>query len=164
MSDSESPDHSVTPDEWANMDESEREAYFEKKSEELASAADEGAKLSEDEQAALRTLEEAHEGETAMVHLRRGLEVEVKTYLSGRMEDRLQHIDENRRDFETVRSELVKSLAWLTVSDTYSEELWRTYADEYGVLALSELFFDCIEPALDRLEDTEVAKRFRRDG
>lgn len=167
MSDAEptpsDPDETPAHERIEEMDAEQREKFEEKKAE-LEADAREAARLSDDEQAALDALKEPVEEETEAVELRAGVTVDVKTYLSGEMEDNLMHIEENRRDLSAVRGTLAETMAWLIQDPDYANErVWEVYAEEYGVMSLSELFFTAVEPAIDRMENSEAAQKFRQD-
>lgn len=166
MSETETPpdgEEKPTHERLKEMDDDER-AEFEAKEAELEAEARDAAGLSADEQEALDALKDPIEEDLASVELRPGVTVEVKTYLSGEMEDNLTHIEQNRRDLKSVRGTLAETMAWLIEDDDYANErVWQVYAEEYGVMSLSELFFAAVEPAIERMENSDAAQKFRAE-
>lgn len=127
-----------------------------------AEANEEYGRLSEDEEAALEALAEPEEEETATVQLREDVKIDVKTYLSGDMENRLDRIADNADNLPVVREDIVTAMAWLIVDEEYGQErLWRAYADDYGLTSLGPLFFRAVKPAMDKVENDQVVQEFR---
>lgn len=155
------------PDDWEAMSQEEKEAWADEREQALAEQAEEAARLSDDEQEALDALSEPIESDTEEVELN-GQTVRVKSYLDAEREDNLNHIEENRQDFDEIRGTLADTMAWLIEDDRYGGEkgkkVWRAYAEKFGVSSLAELFYKAVEPALDRMENSEAAQRFRQDG
>lgn len=159
-------DRAALPDEWDEMSPEEKQEWADDREQELAEQADAAASLSDDEQDALDALAEPIESDTEEVTLN-GQDVRVKTYLDAEREDNLNHIEQNRDDFDQIRGTLADTMAWLIVDDRYGGEkgkkVWRAYAEKFGVASLSELFYNAVEPALDRMENSEAAQRFRKE-
>lgn len=146
-----------------DMDEEERR-QFEEAAEEINREAAEATQLSESEREALDALAEPIETETERVELRRGIEVDVRTYLSAEMEDNLHKIadHEDEEDLSEIRDTLAETTAWLIEHPEYGQKrVWAIHAEEYGSAALAELFYKAVEPALQRVEKSEVTQKFR---
>lgn len=155
MSDSDTADKTVT-EALDEMDE-EKRREFEEKAEELAEKADEELQLGDEEMAAFESLQEP-EDETAIITMR-GNEIVVKTYLNQEIETKLDRIEQNKDNIDAIRSDLIDVMAWIIEDGQYSSKaVWSRYAEEYGVMALTELFYEAVEPALDRVDSLEQVK------
>lgn len=163
---SETQSRDGLPDGWADMSQEEREAWANEHEQTLEDTADDAVSLSDDEREALNALAEPIENDTTAIELN-GQTMEVRTYLDAEREDMLAEIEKHSDDLSRIRGTLADALAWLIVDDSYGgdsgKNIWRVYADRYGVASLSEVFYCAVKPALERMENSEAAKRFRGD-
>lgn len=155
------------PDNWDQMSDEERQAWADEREAELHQAAEDAIKLTPTEQEALDVLSEPVEGETATVEIN-GQPLEVRTYLDAEHEDLLNDIATKTDDLGEVRQDMTEVMSWIIVDDRYGGEtgkkVWRAFAEKYGVSSLAEAFFKAVEPVIDRMLDSEAARRFREDG
>lgn len=142
--------------ELSEMDEAEREAYFQKRQEELEAAADEALQPSADEQEAFEALSGSVPTETVSFETANGdVTVEVRTTLGAEYEDKFDSLAQGGIDgFADVRAELSDIIAYLIEDEKFGNEtVWRLYANEYGTPALVERFMEVSEPVMSQYEN-----------
>lgn len=161
---SELPD-AVTPENVDELSEREIEAIQRKRQEQGRAVLREAESLSADEAAALEALSngDSEEG-TEVVELNNGVEVEVKTHIPGRVENRFTRMEGlAEQDPVEARGLLAENIADLILDSDYgSAAVWREYGDEYGSGKLMEMFTRVAEPAMQRSQELrEQVESFR---
>lgn len=143
---------SLSPDEWAEMSEAEREAYRKEQKERLEGAIHEdAAELEAEEQDALEAIAAGAEDatETHTVELTGGEEVEVIDTLPGRLEEkaakaRSDNVDAGVESTIDVMTHLIQTEGF------DSPEVWRLTYQQFGMGALMENALKVTEPYYQR--------------
>ena len=171
------PEHdTLTPENWDEWTEEQREQYLEAKDEELEADAEQSkAEMARSEREALAFLKSTTEREgpqhTTTVDLAEELgrpgeaPVTVRTKLTGELESKFDVIsDEQSKDVPrigNVKDALIDAICMLIVDDTEpdadrydfsSRAVWEAYYYDEGSEGLMEVFSAVADPALERYE------------
>lgn len=160
----------ATPEELGKRPDESVEEFQERKRAKLRAALDEQLEdRSGDFREKLATIESAVAGDDD--NLTETLpfgdhELTVTTRISGRLEQKLQRIDQHRQDLDEVKNALLDAIQLLIVGpeEWADRDVWEAYYLEHGSEGLGNVFELLVEPALQRRERLNESFRKRRRG
>lgn len=141
---------SVTPENWSELSEEEREEFAKKQKQKLDSAITETlAEEDEAAQEAFAALEETEETETHTVSLTGGQEVEVLDTMPGELERKAANARDD--DIDSGVQSMIDVMTYLIQSDGFDNPaVWEMYYEKYGSSKLLENVLSVTEPYYQR--------------
>lgn len=124
--------------------------------------------LTDAERTAIAALSEERERvETVTIG---SVDVDVKAYVDGRVENHLlgliEELEDPEHDIKDSKEDMIALLAWFAAdpaSPFASIKVWRVYAKQYGMSGLVSAFEKITAPAIEVMEDVKASKEFRNE-